>query len=191
MAILSAHQGRTRPPRLGTRAAEVYAWLCDRVCIAKVALEPVLVANTGRSGRSVNQANDLRSHHHRVRARELQLHLAGHVNHVTLKRLFPDFAERFVKIRPSGARCRLRLADRRLNVARTLSGVARYDGVFRPASSSRSSMAALAMPSETIPRAAIPGQRLNLYSDPSYAPPRVCRMGLTTRYGATARTRPS
>ena len=89
--------------------------LLDRMYVAKVTLEAVLIANSSCPDGLMHEVDNSHRGGHGVCGSKLQLHLARHVDKVPFESLIPDFSQRFVQICPAGAKCGLCLADRRLN----------------------------------------------------------------------------
>src|SRR6516165_10679399 len=87
----------------------------NRVHIAKVTLEAVLVANPGCSDRLVHEIDCSNRRGYSIGRGELQLHLARHVDQGAFERLVPDFPQRLIQIGPPSAERGFRLADCRLN----------------------------------------------------------------------------
>ena len=87
----------------------------DRVHVPEIALETMLVADPCRSGSSLDEIDRSRRSGYGIGSRKLQLHLAWHIDQVTLDGLVPDFLECLVKIGSRRAECGFGFTDRRLN----------------------------------------------------------------------------
>ena len=86
-----------------------------RVHVAEIPLEMVLVTNRGGAGGFLNEIDYPRGCSNGIGCSELQLHLAWHVDQVSLDGPVPDFAQRLVEIGTRRAERGFGFAERRLN----------------------------------------------------------------------------